>query len=135
MSKISDLHAVLRPASPNTCLSVPEGYRTASLADAVSPVFDLSAKELADHAVRLWSEEARVSLAERSSDDLQAHFIATTALMRFKDDIHCEFVDLGDGKSSVAIYSASRVGYSDLGTNRKRVEHWLNILREAIKGA
>ena len=43
----------------------------------------------------------------------------TTFLFRFTDDV--EFL-IDDGKKLIHMRSASRVGYSDLGTNRRRCE-------------
>jgi uncharacterized protein (DUF1499 family) len=51
------------------------------------------------------------------------HYVCTTRLMRFKDDV--EFEVEGD---VVHVRSASRLGHSDLGVNRRRVEQ----LREAL---
>ena len=45
------------------------------------------------------------------------HYVCVTAVMRFRDDV--EFEADGD---VVHVRSASRLGYSDLGVNRKRVE-------------
>lgn len=53
-----------------------------------------------------------------------ARIVFTTALMRFKDDLELEEED-----GVVHVRSASRVGYSDLGANRKRVE----ALRAALR--
>lgn len=47
------------------------------------------------------------------------HVEFTTALMRFVDDVEFR---LGEQARAIQIRSASRVGYSDLGTNRKRME-------------
>lgn len=47
------------------------------------------------------------------------HFTQTSKLMRFVDDI--EFYNRPES-GQIAIRSASRVGYSDWGVNRKRVE-------------
>jgi uncharacterized protein (DUF1499 family) len=44
--------------------------------------------------------------------------VFTSRLLRFRDDV--EFL-LGPG-DAVQVRSASRLGYSDLGVNRKRVE-------------
>ena len=52
------------------------------------------------------------------------HATATSALFRFVDD-----VELLIGPEVVEVRSASRVGKSDLGVNRKRVE----ALREALR--
>ena len=53
----------------------------------------------------------------KTAEDDYLHAVFTSALFRFKDDV--EFEVEGD---IVHVRSASRVGYSDLGANRKRVE-------------
>ncbi|MEL6343062.1 MAG: DUF1499 domain-containing protein [Myxococcota bacterium] len=45
--------------------------------------------------------------------------VFTTAILRFRDDVEFE---LDADAGVVHVRSASRVGYSDLGLNRKRVE-------------
>lgn len=54
-----------------------------------------------------------------SVDDSYLHVEFTTALLRFVDDV--EFL-LDRGSSTIHVRSASRVGHSDLGTNRRRIE-------------
>ena len=54
-----------------------------------------------------------------SADDRYLHVEFTTALLRFVDDV--EFL-LDSANGAVHIRSASRIGHSDLGTNRKRIE-------------
>lgn len=63
----------------------------------------------------------RTTLVEEA--DGYAHIVFTTALLRFKDDLELEEED-----GVVHVRSASRLGYSDLGVNRKRVE----ALRDAV---
>ena len=53
------------------------------------------------------------------SDKLYLHAEFTSAFFRFVDDV--EFL-LDDEKKLIHVRSASRVGYSDFGINRKRVE-------------
>lgn len=62
----------------------------------------------------------------KSLEDDYLHFVATTRIFRFKDDL--EFEQDGD---VVHVRSASRVGYGDLGANRSRVES----IRSALSGA
>lgn len=59
----------------------------------------------------------RVELVKESTHRL--HYVVTSKLMRFKDDV--EFV-LDDQTQRVDFRSASRVGYSDFGVNRKRMQ-------------
>ncbi len=52
-------------------------------------------------------------------EERYAHAIYRTPLLRFRDDLELRL----DGAGSVIhVRSASRVGYSDLGANRRRVE-------------
>lgn len=53
----------------------------------------------------------------KHQDANQVHAIATTQLLRFKDDIFFE-----RRADHIAVKSASRLGYSDLGANRRRLE-------------
>ena len=54
-----------------------------------------------------------------SHDENYVHVEFTTALFRFIDDV--EFL-IDEKNRTIHVRSASRVGYSDLGVNRKRVE-------------
>jgi uncharacterized protein (DUF1499 family) len=72
------------------------------------------ARELLIEAVS-GMKRARMTVVEERY--LQAEF--TSALLRFVDDV--EFL-LDDGAKTIHVRSASRVGYSDLGVNRRRVE-------------
>jgi uncharacterized protein (DUF1499 family) len=72
------------------------------------------ARELLIEAVS-GMKRARMTVVEERY--LQAEF--TSPLLRFVDDV--EFL-LDDGAKTIHVRSASRVGYSDLGVNRRRVE-------------
>lgn len=61
--------------------------------------------------------QPRTRLLDERSDYLR--FEVTTALLRFRDDL--EFL-ADDGGKVIHVRSASRIGRSDLGTNRRRVE-------------
>lgn len=61
--------------------------------------------------------EAQPSMAIKAVDDRYMHATDTTKLVKFVDDV--EF--LLDGEN-IQVRSCSRVGYSDWGVNRKRVE-------------
>jgi uncharacterized protein (DUF1499 family) len=54
--------------------------------------------------------------------------VATTSILRFKDDV--EFL-LHRDAGQIEMRSASRVGYSDLGKNRKRMEGVRSRMQEA----
>lgn len=62
-----------------------------------------------------------------SSDEGYLHAEFRTRLFRFVDDLE---LLLDTDAAQVAVRSASRVGHSDLGTNRKRVETLRGMLAE-----
>jgi len=58
-----------------------------------------------------------------------AHLTFSSALMQFTDDMHF----LADESTKlIHIRSASRIGYSDLGVNRKRVEKLRQLYNQAL---
>lgn len=62
---------------------------------------------------------------------VRTHHTQRSLIFRFADDIYADFIP-ENGKTSIAVYSASRVGYGDLGVNQKRVEAWLDELQKAV---
>lgn len=63
------------------------------------------------------SEMENTALREETVDYLYVEF--TSKLIRFVDDVEFFFPE---NESHIHVRSASRLGYSDLGVNRKRVE-------------
>lgn len=54
-----------------------------------------------------------------ASNERYIRAVATTRILRFKDDV--EFL-LDRETATIQVRSASRIGYSDLGKNRKRID-------------
>jgi len=72
------------------------------------------------------TDEANVSSGKVFFGGVSVILEQKSALFRFADDIDVQAIPVDGGKSALAIYSRSRVGYSDLGVNRKRIERWLS---------
>ncbi|WP_326501078.1 DUF1499 domain-containing protein [Methylomicrobium sp. Wu6] len=72
------------------------------------------------------SEQSRTVITE--AGDTALHAEATSLIFRFVDDVHA-ILDADAGV--IQIRSASRVGYSDLGVNRRRVEALRTTLQQA----
>lgn len=83
--------------------------------------------QLLDRLVELVGVLPRVKLSARSEDYL--HFTFTTRIMKFKDDVYF-WVNWREGQ--VEWKSQSRVGYSDLGANRKRLEQLRKMLNTRL---
>jgi uncharacterized protein (DUF1499 family) len=101
------------PNKPN-CVS----SQSADQARAVAP---LSYRSTGDNSIaelkKVLGSMRGASIVEETPVYLHVEF--RSALFRFVDDV--EFV-LDDGAKLIHVRSASRIGYSDLGVNRRRVE-------------
>ena len=124
MTDFLDFQSLERPASPNTALIAPAGFTPQATADAAAPEFARSPqdtfKRLLQHV------EARRDWKDLAADpaELRLRFVAVTRLLRFKDDVDIIVLPVAGkaDRSTLAAYSRSRLGYSDLGTNLKRLK-------------
>jgi uncharacterized protein (DUF1499 family) len=110
------------PASPN-CVNSQAG--DAAHAIAPFPVNGDPAAAFARLATLVAAQDGAKIVTQRG-DYLHAEFRSAT--LGFVDDV--EFL-LDPATRTIAVRSASRLGYSDLGVNRKRVDR----LRAAFEGA
>ncbi|MCZ6691312.1 MAG: DUF1499 domain-containing protein [Planctomycetota bacterium] len=117
---ISDARLASCPSSPN-CVSSDSSdaaHRVEAFALCASP----------DAAWRVLREEVaslpRTTVVEETANYFHAE--CASALFGFVDDLE---LHLRASENLVAVRSASRVGYSDLGVNRRRVERLREILR------
>lgn len=101
------------PDSPN-CVSSQSSDRR----HAIDPLrFEGTAEKARERLIGVVSGMKRARIVVAEERYLRAEF--TSALFRFVDDT--EFL-LDDGTKTIHVRSASRVGSSDFGVNRKRVE-------------
>lgn len=116
-----------RPRSPNNWLMAPADFHIKP--DAVAPVFQVPKHALIDAFKSVVVRSKGLAIIEESANAI--HTVATTPVMRFKDDVWALFIPVTENKSTLALYSASRVGYWDMGTNRRRLNDWIDRLQIA----
>lgn len=101
------------PDSPN-CVS----SQSADPRHAIDPLrYEGTAQTARERLVKAISGMKRARIV--AAEERYIHAAFTSALFRFVDDV--EFL-LDEGTRTIHVRSASRVGYSDLGVNRRRVE-------------
>ncbi|UEM01441.1 DUF1499 domain-containing protein [Skermanella rosea] len=128
----ADFAALERASTPNQYLVAPPGTTPRAEPDAGSPVFPVPPERLRDAMIAVVEEAPRTTLLERSSDGMRMLLVQRSALLRFPDYVDVAILPAGEGGSTVAVYSRSRFGYSDMGVNRRRVEAWLADLKRRI---
>ena len=101
------------PKSPNcvSSLSEDESHYAAPLA------YKATREEAREKLISIIKSMKRSEIVKAEMNYIHATF--KSALFRFVDDV--EF-SLDDQRKVIDVRSASRIGYSDLGVNRKRVE-------------
>jgi|GEM_PF-1654024 len=114
-----------RPSSPNHWLVASEGP-CAAIADEPAPVFAAPAGVQA----RAWADwiarQPRARVRWVSSDGMKIEATDRTPVFGFTDHLSIAVLPLAGGRSTVAVYSRSAIGYWDLGMNRARVRNWLD---------
>ena len=124
-----NFRALPESSRPNRWLVCPPGYASRE-PDETPPVFDTDCAGLRAAWRALIQREPRIEVLRDEADGMD--LVQRTALLRFADDIAVAYVNLGHGRSTIALFSRSRVGYSDLGVNRRRLGRWLAALREKL---
>lgn len=129
-----DFSTLVLSEKPNQYLALPPGFVSTAPPHEESPVFDLPVAVLEQRALKAIRGQPRVMEVAADPARRQYAFVQRTPVLRFPDTVTVRFVDLGDGRSSVAMYSRSKVGYSDLGANEARVGTWLAAIAAVAGG-
>ncbi len=128
-----DFAALKLPAKPNTFLMAPKGLCKAAKPDMTPPAFGVAAAKLRQEFLNIVIARPRVSHTFADERELSDDFVARSALFRFPDLVSVKFLDLAKGQSTLALYSRSIYGYSDMGVNRARSLDWLARLKRVFK--
>lgn len=123
-----DFTRLVRRTSPNDALVCPPGFCGGSRVDVAAPVFAMSAHDLRDKIRSLaLAEPGAVQVAEAASGKGD-RYVVRTPLMRYPDTVDVLVLPQPEGKATVALYSRSQIGRSDLGANLARLKRWLAAL-------
>jgi uncharacterized protein (DUF1499 family) len=115
-----DFGSLKRPSSPNTFLTAPKGFCEAAKVDQEPPVFAVSAAKLRQAFLSVVIGQPRVSHTLADEPELYDDFVVRSAVFGFPDLVSVQFLPHGKGQSTLAFYSRSVYGRSDLGVNRAR---------------
>lgn len=117
-----DFNHIKFPTSPNFYYS-----------PAKNGVFNVSMPILKAHWDSLIKEQPRVKELRSIKNGDQRTYVQLSNFWHFPDFIDVKFIPLSSHRSSLAIYSRSRFGYGDFGVNKRRVKHWLLLLKKSLE--
>ena len=123
--------ATLEPGGkPNRYLVCPPGLCERAVPDAAAPIYPVPAGRLREAFLSLLEREP--SVVVESDDGEVLELVQRTPLMRWPDRITIRLLPLGPAESTLAVYSRSTYGRSDLGANRRRITGWLDRLPASL---
>ncbi len=137
-----DFARLERPATPNTALAAPAGFRPPP--DLVTPAYALAAPALFALVRQVAASEPRTypaaSFAPPLHEDgplqedatLQEDWVVRSAWWNFPDLVTAQVTPDGAGHAALILYSRSVYGRSDFGVNRARLRVWLARLAAAL---
>lgn len=123
-----------RRASPNDALACPQDVCKAP-ADIEAMSYPVTARELRDAFTKVIASEPRVTTVDADAATLTDRYIQRSGWLGFPDTVVVQFFDRPDGRSTLAIYSRSQLGESDLGANKARIVRWLSRLAQQVQPA
>ncbi|MGG5885912.1 DUF1499 domain-containing protein [Falsiroseomonas sp. HC035] len=122
--------ALQLPASPNAVLLAPPGLTTQR--HITLPLLPVS-PEAAWAALRMLGEgEPRCWKLAEWPELRQVQWVVRSRLANFPDIVVGQAVPLVGG-AGIFLYSRSLIGYSDFGTNRRRMLAWRARLEDALR--
>jgi uncharacterized protein (DUF1499 family) len=125
-----DFETLKRGPKPNTALACPVGFCKNAQPDFVPPIYAMSEEKLrALITKRALAEPGVIPVYRHESPGLptQDRYVQRTPLMRFPDTINIRFIVLTENTTTLAVFSRSQIGHSDMGVNLARIRRWLDI--------
>ncbi len=110
-------------AKPNQYLVCPPSLCAAAQAHRESTILDRPVADLRSAFETLIHESAGVTQVADTADSLD--LVARTPIVHWPDWVTVRFIGLGDGRSTLAVYSRSVYGRKDFGANERRITDWL----------
>lgn len=123
-----DFSSLVPSKKPNSALFCPENYCPNAQHKSPSPIFEMPAQQLKDKLFSIINAEPHTKQVANDDENHAYRFVQYTPLMRFPDTIRIKIIKLSDDKSTLAIFSESQIGRSDLNVNYKRINRWMDIL-------
>lgn len=126
-----NFNTLKKTPKPNQYLLCPAGY-CAETPDTISSIYEISSSKLFAEILLLIEEDEELKLLASDESARLLRFLSRAPILRFPDTTSIEVVEISDTQSTLAIYAQAKIGQSDLGANKTRVDAMLEKLEERI---
>lgn len=118
--------------SPNQYLVCPAGFCPKATPDREAATYNIPAVALKEAWAAMADRQPRTKLTAAEEPNLQYDYVQRSLIFRFPDTITVRSLPVDDQRATLAVYSRSTYGYSDLGVNKKRIESWLSEMESNL---
>lgn len=126
---IVDFYTLSVPADgPDHYLVCPQDVCVSQPPDQLSKIYDIPADRLRSLLLGFVDNQPTISFWRMDPAINQFDFLENNPTMRMPDVITVRTFDLGDGRSTMAIYSRSMHGFAKKGSNRRRAQRWMAMI-------
>jgi len=122
----------LQTVKPHSFRMAPPGLTT-EVVDLPSPVYSANPTLMAKAFDDFVLSQSKTTRIAGSPEEGWMTYVQKSQRWGFPDYISVKFIDLNGGKSTIAIYSRSRFGHSDMGVNEARVRRWVSTLQSFVE--
>jgi len=121
---------------PNQYLVCPPGIcAKAQTVHREAPVYPATVDKVVEAFMGILAKQPRITAGPVDTALRQYEIVQRSAIFRFPDTVTIRFIPLDGDRTTVAIYSRSHYGYSDMGVNKKRIDTWLDALEREVATA
>jgi uncharacterized protein (DUF1499 family) len=130
-----DFAALVRTRAPHDALACPEGACGDARIDIATPIYPVDSSELRGIVREVARRQLGTQLVYSARWDEEDRYVVRSQLLRFPDTVNVRVFGAGDEGSTLALYSRSQIGYSDMGVNERRLRTWLAAIEERVSEA
>lgn len=118
--------------TPNSFRIAPAGTEVTRV-DQEAEIYAASASVISEALDTFILTQPRTVRVAGYPQDNFLTYAQRTKSLKFPDYVSIKVIEIGENRSTIAVYSRSRYGYGDMGVNKARVLRWVETLSSFIE--
>ena len=127
-----DFKAIPITESKNYHLICPPEYCNID-PNEISPIYSVDIQSVDYHWQEVMEKEPRIINIAGDEKKHQYTYVQRSKYLRLPDTINVQIIPMDNNHTTLAIYSKSKYGYSDFGSNKARIDDLLVKLHESLR--
>lgn len=125
----------LRPAKrPNTALACPVDYcNKQRTVDITTDIYTVTSDVLREEIIKYFRIDKNAKMIIDPENKLSLRFVTHSPILRFPDTIQVQLIPIDKTTSTLAILASAKMGHTDFGANKARIEKILSAITPFAK--